>query len=65
MLASVKAQFHSCFQVVRFKTKQKQPMGTVKLLFNNPEDLDQAAENRIYIQNICLKLSVERARPKP
>lgn len=63
LLNHVKQSYPSCEKVIRFMTKTKSATSTVKLIFNEMDELRQAIDNGIYIQKLCLKLRVEKARP--
>ena len=63
LLEHVKKSYSSCDRVIRFLTKNKTVTGTVKIIFKDMAELCDAVSNKIYIQDFCLKLVVERARP--
>ena len=63
LLDYVKLTYPSCDKVVRFMSRNKTASGTVKFIFKEMNDLHNAIEDGIYIQQLCLKLNVERARP--
>ena len=63
LLKYVRQDYPSCERVIRFLTKSKTTTGTVKLVFKETNDLLKAIDSGIYIQQLCLKLNVERAKP--
>lgn len=63
LLEHVKQSYPSCERVIRFVTKNKSATSTVKMIFKDMNELGQAIDNGIYIQKLCLKLNVEKARP--
>jgi hypothetical protein len=68
LLSGIQNSFPNCVKVIRFMTKAKRPMGTVKLVFLDSDDLLQVITDGIYLRDFCLKLSVQQAnppRPKP
>ena len=63
MLDYVKTDYPLCQKAKRFMSKTKTPTGTVKLIFENEDELSRAIKDGIYIQQLCLKLVIERAKP--
>lgn len=63
LLEHVQQSFPSCEKIIRFVSKDQKATGIVKLIFKENDELCNAIENGIYIQKLCLKLNIEKARP--
>jgi hypothetical protein len=63
LLQYVQNEYSSCDKVIRFLSKDQQPLATVKLVFQDKVELDTAIENGIYLKELCLKIKVQLAHP--